>query len=86
MGGCFENDDPGYYEQAKPGWRYDFNYVPIEVRSKYDPYTAWAESEYNLGRDLTIFFWLSLIFLSSAFLLTLVLSYCFCFVVKKNDG
>jgi ABC-type Fe3+ transport system permease subunit len=61
--------------------------VPVEVRSKLDPYTVWTESEYNMGRDLTIFFWLSIVFVATAFLITIILSFCICFVVRrKKDG
>ena len=48
-GGCYENDEVGYYVDALPDKLYKFDYVPVEVRSKYDPYTVWAENGYNLG-------------------------------------
>lgn len=31
-GGCFENDEPGYYEKALPDKLYKFDYIPVEVR------------------------------------------------------
>ena len=61
------------------------NYIPFEVRHKMDPYIIYAESHYNLGRDLTIFFWLSVACLLMALAFTVVLSFCFCFI-KKSDG
>jgi hypothetical protein len=29
--------------------------VPIEVRSVYDPYTAWSENDYEVGEDKSIY-------------------------------
>ena len=48
-GGCYANDEVGYYVPAQPDKQYKFEYVPVEVRSKYDPYTVWAASNYKLG-------------------------------------
>ena len=45
-GGCFENGEVGHYSDAKPDKLYKFDYVPIEVRSRYDPYTSWAATGY----------------------------------------
>jgi hypothetical protein len=84
-GGCFVDEDPGYYTYVPPGKLYEFNHIPIEVRSSKDPYTVWALNEYNLGKDFTIFFWLSIIFLATAFILVFVLFWCFCFVIKKEE-
>ena len=62
------------------------DYVPIEVRYMLDPYTVFAESHYNLGRDLTLFFLLSVGCLVLAVLMTITLAFCFCCVVKKSDN
>jgi hypothetical protein len=43
--GCY-GDGIGYYEWAKPDTAYKFEWVPVEVHNKYDPYTAWAENDY----------------------------------------
>ena len=48
-GGCYENDEVGYYVPANPDKLYKFDYVPVEIRSKYDPYTVLTETNYNLG-------------------------------------
>ena len=58
--------------------------MPIEIRSSLDPYTVWAEAEYNLGRDLTIFFWLSIVFMATSFVLTMIIFVCVCCVIKKE--
>jgi hypothetical protein len=50
-GGCFKDDEPGYYVKAQPDTLYKFDYIPVEVRSVYDPYTVWTASGYNLGED-----------------------------------
>ena len=49
--GCFSNGDVGYYVRAKPDKLYSFNYVPVEVRQTYDPYTVWASSGYTIEKD-----------------------------------
>ena len=60
--------------------------MPVEVRSKFDPYTVWAESEYNLGRDLTIFMWLSAMFFGLAFLMCFILLCLYVFIIRhKSD-
>jgi hypothetical protein len=58
--------------------------VTIEVRSKDDPYTVYAENEYNLGRDLSIFFYLSILSAGLAFIMVIVLIAQITFVVKKG--
>ena len=50
-GGCFPGGEVGYYEKAQPDHLYKLDYIPVEVRSAYDPYTIWTESGYNLGKD-----------------------------------
>ena len=64
--GCFANGEVGYYEKAKPDTLYKFDYVPVEIRSRYDPYTVWARSNYNLGRQTKSFTY-PLLFLSIIF-------------------
>jgi hypothetical protein len=44
------------------------------------------ESEYNLGRDLTIFAWLSVVCFLGAFGMTLALGLAICFVVRKDKN
>ncbi|CDW82390.1 UNKNOWN [Stylonychia lemnae] len=85
QGGCYESDEVGLYEQAKPNETYSLEYIPLEVRHKQDPYIVYAESHYNLGRDLSIFFWLSVGCLASSLFLTVLLSFCFCFIIKNSD-
>lgn len=84
VGGCYLEDGIGDYEIAQLNKSHSFDFIPIEVRYQYDPYTVFAESHYNLGRDLTIFFWLSIGCFSAAFLCTLILGVFFCFLVKKE--
>jgi len=31
-GGCYESDEIGLYEEAKPNRTYSLNYIPFEVR------------------------------------------------------
>lgn len=50
-GGCFKDDEAGYYVKADPDKLYKFEYIPVEVRSAYDPYTVWTGSGYDLGED-----------------------------------
>jgi hypothetical protein len=52
--GCYEGGEPGHYRYAKPDTLYKFEFVPVEVRSRYDPYTVWAYSDYNLGQDYSM--------------------------------
>ena len=47
--GCYKGGEVGFYVNAKPDILYKFDYVPIEVRSKYDPYTSLAEAGYEVG-------------------------------------
>ena len=86
VGGCFTNDDIGHYEVATPNRTHSFDYIPIEVRYKLDPYIVFAESHYNLGRDLTLFFWVSVSCLVGAVLLTIILGFCMCGLVQKSVG
>lgn len=51
--GCYANGEPAYYEQALPDKLYKFEYIPVEIRYKYDPYTVWSGSNYNLGRNMS---------------------------------
>jgi hypothetical protein len=39
--GCFDGE-VGHYVRALPDKLHKFDYVPVEVRSKFDPYTVWA--------------------------------------------
>jgi len=43
--GCYDGD-VGFYTRALPDKLYKFDFVPVEVRSKYDPYTVWAQHGY----------------------------------------
>jgi hypothetical protein len=73
-GGCYEGE-AGYYTRAKPDKLYKFDYVPLEVRSKYDPYTVWAGAYYTMVKDNSMITFISytLIILGVMFgILTLV--------------
>lgn len=39
-GGCYADGQVGYYKRALPDKVYKLEYVPVEVRDKFDPYTA----------------------------------------------
>jgi len=59
--------------------------VPLEVRYKLDPYIVFAESHYNIGRDLTLFFWVSVACLVGAVIFTIILGFCMCGIVQKSN-
>lgn len=48
--GCFEGE-VGHYVRALPDKLHKFDYVPVEVRSKFDPYTVWAGNDYKISKD-----------------------------------
>lgn len=74
-GGCYKDGEVGFYVQADPNKLYKFDYVPIEVRSKYDPYTVWAENNYELGEGNDLFLMIAYI----SVVLTIILALCaFC--------
>ena len=54
------------------------------MRSKGDPYAIYAETAYNLGRDLTVFFWLSMVCLGGAFLSTVALFVMWGLIVNRG--
>lgn len=37
--------------KAEPDHLYKLDYIPVEVRQASDPYTVWAASGYNLGKE-----------------------------------
>jgi hypothetical protein len=65
-GGCYDTNskneqnrgDIADYDTIVANQSYPINSHPdgvmIEVRSKYDPYTVFAEAHYNIGRDLDV--------------------------------
>ena len=77
-GGCYENNEPAYYIRAQPDKLYKLEYIPVEVRSKYDPYTALAETGYNDEIKCSLITGLSYIAFLVAFLfaiITLIMGY-----------
>eukprot|EP00347_Sterkiella_histriomuscorum_P002587 403367568 len=86
QGGCFGDDEIGYYELATPNKTHYLDYVPFEVRHKEDPYIIYAQTHYNLGRDLTIFFWLSIACFSSALIMTLVMTISVLTIRQKDTN
>ena len=56
----------------------------IEVRAKKDPYTVFAKAHYNIGRDLDIFYVISIIFLALASFLALVVIFMIIWVFKTQ--
>lgn len=50
-GGCFPGNDVGFYVRAVHDKLYKFDYVPVEVRSSYDPYVVWAGSGYTIEQQ-----------------------------------
>lgn len=58
-GGCYKNDEPGYYTRALKNKTYDFNYVPVEVRNSYDPYTLLTKNNYEFSRDTSYYLYIA---------------------------
>ena len=81
--GCFTDGNIGYYEIATPNKTQSLNFIPVEVRHKQDPYIIFAEAHYNMGRDTSFFFWLSISCLVLALVLIVVLGLCFCTLVQS---
>lgn len=52
--GCYAGGEPGYYVRAHSDKLYKFDFVPVEIRSKYDPYTVWARSSYQIDSDSSL--------------------------------
>ena len=70
-GGCFDNGSYALwvpYQQDKLE-----SIVPIEIRHESDPYTVLAWNHYDLGRDMTIAFWVSIASVIMALILTVCL-------------
>ena len=88
VGGCYTDNEIEYFEQADPDKVYEFDAIPIEVRSSNDPYTVFAESHYNLGRDLTLFLWLSIamVCMTIALVAGLIISVCIVARISKIQG
>ena len=49
--GCYQNREAGYYVDAIAGKKYSFDYIPVEVRSVFDPYVSITESNYQQPKD-----------------------------------
>ncbi len=62
-GGCYEDGSPAFYVPAKPKKKYTFDWIPVEIRSANDPYTAFSKSGYDFGSDSSMMFNLSVMFL-----------------------
>ena len=58
----------------------------IEVRSKIDPYTVFAQAHYNIGRDLDIIYVLSTLFLGVASFLALTTIFMIVWVFKTQEA
>jgi hypothetical protein len=70
-GGCFGGREVGHYEFVKPNKQYKFERVPLEIRSKYDPYVVWARHGYKLGENKPVLMTVCYVFLGLAFVLGL---------------
>ena len=68
MGGCYEGLQVGYYEDVVVNKTYQFNYIPVEVRSVYDPYTAWSETNYKHAEDNSVFLYVTYAGITFAFI------------------
>lgn len=87
-GGCFTDNEIEYFEPADPDKVYEFDAIPIEVRSSNDPYTVFTVSHYNLGRDLTLFLWLSIAMLviTGLLIIGLIIAICIVARISKIQG
>ena len=83
-GGCYEGD-VGFYARAKPDKLYKFDYVPVEVRSRYDPYTVWAEHGYQIAKDNSVLTFSSYILLLSGLLFAILTCVSYN-AVKSSEG
>ena len=95
-GGCYDTNskseqtrgDIADYDTIVSNQTYPINSDPngvmIEVRSKYDPYTVFAEVHYNIGRDLDIIKVLSQGFLGIASILSLLIISLVIYVYKTQ--
>ena len=91
-GGCYEAKDDSSkgeiadYDTIFANKTYPINSetegVMIEVRSKKDPYTVFAQAHYNIGRDLDIVYVMSTFFLGVASFLALVTIFMIVWVFK----
>jgi len=77
-GGCFQSDEPAAFETAFPNTVYTFGEAEVAVRSVHDPYTVLEESQYNMTKDLSLFFWLSIMMVTMALVMTFMLLCCYC--------
>lgn len=84
--GCYENGSPAFYVKADPNKVYKFDYVPIEVRSKYDPYTVWAEQGYQLaGEDNSLLLQISYILILVALVFAIITVITYSKAKTEND-
>ena len=91
-GGCFQDGSAAYYQivplsnfsndKEDPECSIPFEDVPIEVRSEADPYVVFTGMDQTKELDLSIFFWLSMLCLLSAFCLIVALIFFYqCYIV-----
>ena len=55
----------------------------LELRAKNDPYMVFAEAHYNMGRDMGIILWLSILTLAIAIVLTFIVCIMIFIVARK---
>ena len=81
--GCYPNGEAGHYTRAVPDKLYKFEFVPVEVRSRYDPYTVWTKSDYSLGKDYSMLLNITYILLISGLFFAVLT--CASYSLAKQD-
>lgn len=84
-GGCYGDNEAVYYVRAEPDKLYKLDFIPVEVRSKYDPYTSLTQSGYVIEKENTILSETAYILLIAGFLFAVVTFVLF-LRAKKDAG
>ena len=84
-GGCYQNNEPVYYTRALPDKLYKLEFVPVEVRSKFDPYTALTSEDYKVQVECSIISYISFLLFIVA-LIFAILTFVLCFKAKVDIG
>ncbi|TNV76885.1 hypothetical protein FGO68_gene5149 [Halteria grandinella] len=83
-GGCFAQGEMAFYQDVENLKEANNFTLPIELRHEKDPYIPIKRG--NLGLDLTLCFWIALIFLSLAFINSTLLACLMLCIVKKPQS
>lgn len=83
--GCYPNSDPAHYRRIQPDRLYKLDYIPIEVRSKYDPYVALAGQNYVITQETPMLSTLATGLLTLSFILAFI-TFVLYIRVRKSNG